>query len=139
MLLLVVWASGAAAIIIGLVGSYGLGAYIAAQVLPAAMAFVLIGLVSPGLFRRPPGVRLRPATTAPPAPASAAGSAAAAGPGADRHDGGDARSVSPASAQSAPSAQPSIPERVAPRRTADPRACRARRLGRDDLQGRTAP
>jgi hypothetical protein len=54
MLLLVVWASGAAAIIVGLIGSFGLGAYIAALVLPAAMAFVLIGLVSPGLFRRPP-------------------------------------------------------------------------------------
>lgn len=53
-LLLAVWASGAAAIIVGLVGSFGLGAYIAALVLPAAMAFVLIGLVSPGLFRRPP-------------------------------------------------------------------------------------
>ena len=52
-MLLVVWACGAAAIIIGLVGTFGLGAYIAALVLPAAMAFVLIGLVSPGLFRRP--------------------------------------------------------------------------------------
>ena len=52
-LFLAVWACGAAAIIVGLLGSFQLGAYVAAEVLPVAVAFVLIGLISPGLYRRP--------------------------------------------------------------------------------------
>ena len=48
-----VWAIGAGAILVGLLGSIGLGAYVAVELLPAAMAFALMGLVSPGLFRRP--------------------------------------------------------------------------------------
>jgi hypothetical protein len=52
-LFLVVWACGAVAIVVGLLGSFQLGAYVAIEILPAAVAFVLIGLISPGLFRRP--------------------------------------------------------------------------------------
>jgi len=48
-----VCAIGAGAILVGLLGSIGLGAYVAVELLPAAMAFALMGLVSPGLFRRP--------------------------------------------------------------------------------------
>jgi hypothetical protein len=52
-LFVVVWACGAVAIVVGLLGSFQLGAYVAVEILPAAVAFVLIGLISPGLFRRP--------------------------------------------------------------------------------------
>jgi len=47
-----VWATGAAAIVIGLLGHVQLGAYVAIELLPAAVAFVIMGLVSPGLYRR---------------------------------------------------------------------------------------
>jgi len=46
------WATGAAAIVIGLLGDVQLGAYVAVELLPAAMAFVIMGLVCPGLYRR---------------------------------------------------------------------------------------
>ncbi len=49
----VVWVVGAAAIVVGLVGSFRLGAYVAVEILPAAVGFVLMGLVTPGLYRRP--------------------------------------------------------------------------------------
>ena len=52
-LFVVVWATGAAAIVAGLVGAVQLGAYVAIELLPAVVAFVLMGLVSPGLYRRP--------------------------------------------------------------------------------------
>jgi hypothetical protein len=52
-LFVAVWATGAGAIVVGLVGSYRLGIYVTIEVLPAAMAFALMGLVSPGLYRRP--------------------------------------------------------------------------------------
>ncbi len=45
------------------VGSFRLGAYVAIEILPAAMAFVLMGLVSPGLFRRPGNAGPPPAAT----------------------------------------------------------------------------
>jgi hypothetical protein len=48
-----VWGIGAAAIIVGLVGSFRLGVYVAVEILPAAVGFVLLGLVTPGLYRRP--------------------------------------------------------------------------------------
>lgn len=57
MLYVAVWATGAAAIVVGLVGSYRLGVYVTIEILPAAMAFALMGLVSPGLFRRPGNAR----------------------------------------------------------------------------------
>ncbi len=57
MLYVVVWATGAGAIVVGLVGSYRLGVYVTIEILPAAMAFALMGLVSPGLFRRPGNAR----------------------------------------------------------------------------------
>ena len=56
-LYVVVWASGAGAIIVALIGSYQLGVYVTIELLPAAMAFALMGLVSPGLFRRPGNAR----------------------------------------------------------------------------------
>ncbi|MGD0997832.1 MAG: hypothetical protein ABR941_05870 [Thermoleophilia bacterium] len=52
-LFVVVWATGAVAIVAGLVGAVQLGAYVAIELLPAVVAFVLMGLVSPGLYRRP--------------------------------------------------------------------------------------
>ena len=52
-LFVVVWAAGAAAIVVGLIGSFQLGAYVAIELLPAVVPFVLMGLVSPGLYRRP--------------------------------------------------------------------------------------
>jgi hypothetical protein len=56
-LYVVVWASGAVAIIVGLVGGFGLGAYVAIELLLGAVPFVLMGLVSPGLYRRPAAER----------------------------------------------------------------------------------
>ena len=56
-LFVVVWATGGGAIVIALIGSYQLGVYVAIEILPAAMAFALMGLVSPGLFRRPGNAR----------------------------------------------------------------------------------
>ena len=52
-LFVVVGATGAAAIVVGLLGSYKLGTVVAVDVLLGAVPFVLLGLVSPGLFRRP--------------------------------------------------------------------------------------
>ena len=49
----VVGATGAAAIVVGLLGSFKLGTVVAVDVLLGAVPFVLLGLVSPGLFRRP--------------------------------------------------------------------------------------
>jgi hypothetical protein len=49
----VVSVSGAAAIVVGLIGSFQLGTVVAIDLLLAAVPFVLMGLVSPGLFRRP--------------------------------------------------------------------------------------
>jgi hypothetical protein len=45
--------TGAAAIIVGLLGSFRLGTEIALVILAAVVPFVLMGLVSPGLYRRP--------------------------------------------------------------------------------------
>jgi len=56
-LFVVVWVTGGGAIVIALIGSYQLGVYVAIELLPAAMAFALMGLVSPGLFRRPGNAR----------------------------------------------------------------------------------
>ena len=47
----VVWGLGAAAIVVGLVGSFRLGAYVAIEILPAAVGFALLGLVTPGMYR----------------------------------------------------------------------------------------
>lgn len=44
---------GAAAIVVGLLGSFRLGTEIALLILAAVVPFVLMGLVSPGLYRRP--------------------------------------------------------------------------------------
>jgi hypothetical protein len=49
----VVSVTGAAAIVVGLLGSVRLGTVVAIDLLLAAVPFVLMGLVSPGLFRRP--------------------------------------------------------------------------------------
>jgi len=59
-LFVVVGATGAAAIVVGLLGSFKLGTVVAVDVLLGAVPFVLLGLVSPGLFRRParPGTEL---------------------------------------------------------------------------------
>jgi hypothetical protein len=45
--------TGAAAIVVGLLGSFRLGTEIALVILAAVVPFVLMGLVSPGLYRRP--------------------------------------------------------------------------------------
>ncbi len=45
--------TGAAAIIVGLLGSFRMGTVIALDILAAVVPFVLMGLVSPGLYRRP--------------------------------------------------------------------------------------
>ena len=55
-LFVVVAGTGAAAIAIGLAGSFRLGTVVAEVVLLGAVPFVVMGLVSPGLFRRPPRV-----------------------------------------------------------------------------------
>lgn len=52
-LFVVVWATGAGAIVVGLIGSFQLGAYVAIELLLGAVPFVLMVLVSPGLYRRP--------------------------------------------------------------------------------------
>ena len=49
----VVMASGAAAIVVGLAESVESGTVVAEVVLLGAVPFVIMGLVSPGLFRRP--------------------------------------------------------------------------------------
>jgi hypothetical protein len=46
-------ATGAAAIVVGLLGSFRMGTVIALDILAAVVPFVLMGLVSPGLYRRP--------------------------------------------------------------------------------------
>ena len=51
-LFVAVWATGAAAIFVGLIGAVPLGVYVAVELLLGAVPFVLMGLVSPGLFRR---------------------------------------------------------------------------------------
>ncbi len=53
LLFAVVSVSGAAAIVVGLLGSLRLGTVVAIDLLLAAVPFVLMGLISPGLFRRP--------------------------------------------------------------------------------------
>ena len=52
-LFIAVWACGAVAIVVGLLGSYQLAVYVAIEILPGAVAFVLISLLTPGLYKRP--------------------------------------------------------------------------------------
>ena len=63
MLFAVVVATGAAAIVVGLAESVRPGTVVAEVVAAGAVPFVLMGLVSPGLFRRPrgPAASRRPA------------------------------------------------------------------------------
>jgi hypothetical protein len=53
----VVSVTGAAAIVVGLLGSFRLGTVVAVDLLLAVVPFVLMGLVSPGLYRRPEAER----------------------------------------------------------------------------------
>jgi hypothetical protein len=53
LLFALVSAIGAAAIVVGLIGSFRLGTVVAVDILLAVVPFVLMGLVSPGLYRRP--------------------------------------------------------------------------------------